>query len=224
MNSKKSTNFNNDNPLWDFWIPLFFTLFLYFGIRVYVAEARYIPSGSMLPGLQIKDRLIIEKLSFRRRQPRRGEIVVFNSPFIFDSILNPERQANPMKCFLLSLPVVSTFAGTVEPKCDAYIKRVIAIGGDQITINQKGYAFVNGLRLNEPYVKKYCSLERSERIECPAVSKVIPEGYVFVLGDNRRNSWDSRYWPADGLLPVRHILGRAVWRFWPANRIGPLSL
>ena len=60
---------------------------LYFGIRHYLAEARFIPSGSMLPGLQIQDRLLVEKLTYRGRKPRRGEIVVFNSPYAFDPAL-----------------------------------------------------------------------------------------------------------------------------------------
>ena len=72
------------HPFWDFWAPVLFTIALYFGLRQYVAEARFIPSGSMLPGLQIDDRLLVEKLSYRFRQPRRGEIVVFNSPYAFD--------------------------------------------------------------------------------------------------------------------------------------------
>ena len=59
---------------------MLFTLALYLGIRHYVAEARFIPSGSMLPGLQIQDRLLVEKLTYAGRPPRRGEIVVFNSP------------------------------------------------------------------------------------------------------------------------------------------------
>ena len=59
---------------WDFWGPVLFTLALYLGIRHYVAEARFIPSGSMLPGLQIQDRLLVEKLTYAGRPPRRGEL------------------------------------------------------------------------------------------------------------------------------------------------------
>ena len=88
------------NLFWDFWAPIFFTLSIYLGIRNYVAEARYIPSGSMLPGLQIKDRLVIEKLTFRNRSPRRGEIVVFKTPYSFDRVLNPNpnNKSIPLKC------------------------------------------------------------------------------------------------------------------------------
>ena len=87
------------HPLWDFWAPLFFTVGLYFGIRHYLAEARFIPSGSMLPGLQIQDRLLVEKLTYRGRKPRRGEIVVFNSPYAFDPALRSTTSPHPFNAF-----------------------------------------------------------------------------------------------------------------------------
>ena len=71
----------------DTWGPVSLTVLLYLGIRHYIAEARYIPSGSMLPGLKVNDRLIVEKLSLRKRDIVRGEIVVFNSPYAFDKKL-----------------------------------------------------------------------------------------------------------------------------------------
>ena len=87
----KSLGFNvkqNKNSWWhsffDAWGPVSLTVLLYIGIRHFIGEARYIPSGSMLPGLEVNDRLIIEKLSLRKRAPFRGEIVVFNSPYSFD--------------------------------------------------------------------------------------------------------------------------------------------
>ena len=92
------------NPFWDFWGPIVFTVSLYIGIRHYVAEARYIPSGSMLPGLQIQDRLLIEKLTLRRRSPRVGEIVVFNSPYAFDSVLRSSSRPSSLRCALVNLP------------------------------------------------------------------------------------------------------------------------
>ena len=72
------------HSFFDTWGPISLTILLYIGIRHFIAEARYIPSGSMLPGLKINDRLIVEKLSLSKRAPFRGEIVVFNSPYSFD--------------------------------------------------------------------------------------------------------------------------------------------
>ena len=223
MNFKNKKLKYLNNQFFDFWFPLFVTFSLYFGIRIYIAEARYIPSGSMLPGLQIRDRLIIEKLTLRSRLPKRGEIVVFNSPYVFDQVLNSNDFDSSFKCFILNLPFVSSILGGREPSCDAYIKRVVAIQGDDVLVNTKGQVMINGKKTLEPYVYNFCTPKVLEQFSCPAIRKKVPEGHVFVLGDNRRNSWDGRFWPGGGFLPVENILGRAVWRFWPINRIGNLS-
>ncbi len=74
-----------------FWRGVLITLGVALGVRHYVLEARYIPSGSMLPGLQLQDRLLVEKLSLRSRSPKRGEIVVFHAPHHFDPVLSADR-------------------------------------------------------------------------------------------------------------------------------------
>ncbi len=212
------------HPLWDFWGPIVFTLAIYFGIRTYLVEARYIPSGSMLPGLQVDDRLLIEKLTFRVRQPTRGEIVVFKSPYLF----HPERKSfdlpSPFQCGLLSLPLINSIPGLAHPACDAYIKRVVGVPGDKVIVNVKGEVFVDGTRLKEPYVSasNYCSLNDIFSKTCPPIDVLVPEGHFLVLGDNRRNSMDSRYWSGGPFLPEHQIIGRAIWRFFPFNRIGML--
>ena len=224
MNLKKSSYHRDENPIWDFWAPLLLTFTLYFGIRTYVAEARYIPSGSMLPGLQIKDRLLIEKITYRTRKPKRGEIVVFNSPYSFDSILSLNNVSSPFGCSIFNIPFFSTLTGLTDPACDAYIKRVVAIGGDKVIVDERGRIKVNGDNIIEPYSINYClsSDKNNTSLNCPYLSRVVPSGHVFVLGDNRMNSWDGRFWPGGGFLPIKEILGRAVWRFWPLNRVGTL--
>ena len=229
--TKKGLLFSLENNsrwegFWDFWGPLLLTIGIYAGIRTYIAEARYIPSGSMLPGLQIKDRLLIEKLTFRRRLPRRGEIVVFKSPYSFNSELvsrRSEKLPSSTMCAVLSFPLVSSLIGFRDPACDAYIKRIVAVGGDQVLINKKGEVFINGVLVKEPYVSDYCSLDSNGYSSCVPLNTVVPFSQLLVLGDNRRNSWDSRFWPGSPFLPEKQILGRAVFRFWPINRIGILG-
>ena len=99
------------------------SLFLAFGIRTFIAEARYIPSGSMLPTLQINDRLIIDKLSYDFSNPKRGDIVVFN----------------PTKTL------------EAENYHEAFIKRVIGLAGDKVEV-QNGKVFVNNTPLKENYM------------------------------------------------------------------------
>ena len=133
------------NSFFDTWGPVSLTLFFYIGIRHFIAEARYIPSGSMLPGLQVNDRLIIEKLSLRKRPPFRGEIVVFNSPYSFDKKLIAERTTqlpSKLKCSLITFPLIAWIPTLKDGACDAYIKRVVAVGGDRLSINAGGsYVF-----------------------------------------------------------------------------------
>jgi signal peptidase I len=173
------------------------SLLLAFGIRSYVAEARYIPSGSMEPTLQINDRLIIEKISYYLHKPQRGDIVVFNPTQTLRS----------------------------QGFKDAFIKRVIGLPGDRVAIDG-GSVFINNRRLVEPYVANgaktsvdTCALEGvSAFLAQPAT---IPEGSILVLGDNRNNSYDGRCW---GLVSDGDVVGRASFRFWPINRTGTLPV
>ena len=209
----------------DTWGPISLTILLYVGFRHFIAEARYIPSGSMLPGLKVNDRLIVEKLSLRERAPSRGEIVVFNSPYSFDEKLVADRQADlpsEFKCSFLTFPLISWVPTFTDRACDAYIKRVIAVGGDRLLINTMGEIVLNNKSIKEPYVEYFCS-RKAEFNLCPSISTIVPKGHVFVLGDNRSNSWDSRFWPAGGFLPEKEIIGKATWRFWPISRFGKLN-
>lgn len=173
------------------WRDMLFSLSLAVGLAAFchaaVAEARFIPSLSMAPTLAVGDRLVIEKVSYQLRTPRRGEIVVFRPP----------------------TPAVRLNAG-VDPTIP-WIKRVVALPGDRVAIDH-GRLYVNGKPLSEPY------LEESPRYSMR--EKTVPEGNLFVLGDNRNHSIDSSTW---GPLPLRNVLGRASFRFWPPERFGDLG-
>lgn len=219
-NSK--TNPQQESP-WVFWRGVLITLGVALGVRQYVIEARYIPSGSMLPGLQIQDRLLVEKLSYRQRPPKRGEIVVFHAPHHFDPVLKPAHQAGPLRCLVVNLPLVNLVPGLQEPACDAYIKRVVAVAGDRVVINPRGEVSVNGQRLKEPYVSNYCPVDALGMGPCRTLNATVPQKHVLVLGDNRGNSWDGRFWPGSAFLPESEIIGRAFWRFWPLSTAGELT-
>lgn len=198
------------------------TLAVALAIRQFLLEARYIPSGSMLPGLQIQDRLLVEKLSFRNRLPRRGEIVVFHAPHHFDPVLASQSRGGFLRCLLVNMPVIGSLPGVQEPSCDAYIKRVVGLPGDRVVVDPRGRVQIDGRALREPYVKNYCPVDSQGMGPCRTLNVEVPADHVLVLGDNRGNSWDARFWPGGPFLPRTEIIGRAFWRFYPFNAMGHL--
>ena len=166
-------------------------------VRTWVFQAFKIPSGSMEPNLLIGDHLIVNKMSFAptatalermvlpRREIRRGDIIVFKSP--------------------------------EEPDRDL-IKRVIGLPGDRLELRRK-LIYVNGNRLDEPFVQFLEPLPADApstpgdlRQEYGPVT--VPDGQYFMMGDNRDNSQDSRYW---GFLPASYIKGRALFIYFSAD-------
>jgi signal peptidase I len=164
------------------------------GIRATVAEARSIPSESMLPTLVIGDHLIVEKITGYYRNPERGEILVFYPP-------HPEQSLSTAQRALRSLSLTADMA---------LIKRVVALGGERIAVTD-GKVTINGKVLKEPYIQAPPAYTMPERL--------IPKDSVFMMGDNRNNSLDSHVW---GPLPLKNVIGHANFRFWPLNRIGIL--
>jgi signal peptidase I len=165
------------------------------GIRATVAEARSIPSESMVPTLLIGDHLIVEKLTGYYRTPTRGEILVFYPP-------HPEETLSTTQRALRSLSLTADMA---------LIKRVVALGGERIAVHD-GKVYINGKALQESYIHAPPAYTMPERL--------IPQDSVFMMGDNRNNSLDSHIW---GPLPLKNVIGHASFRFWPIDRIGPLS-
>lgn len=95
-----------------------------------------------------------------------------------------------------------------------YVKRVIGLPGDTVSIDDRGYVFVNGRKIDEPYLSPQFT-----RAPTPMSPVIVDDHYYFVMGDNRDDSSDSRMW---GLVPERYICGEACFRFWPLNEIGRL--
>ena len=207
------------------WGLLILLTFFVSSCRSFFAEPRYIPSGSMLPELQINDRLIIEKFSVRNSLPKRGDIVVFNSPHSFDKkLISARSKPLPKKryCFIMSFPPMSFIPGLRDQACDAYIKRVVALPGEFVSVNTKGEVLINNRLIPEPYVSYKCSLSLFKN--CGEFENIeVPKDHFLVLGDNRSNSWDGRYWPGSKFLHKKEIIGTAYLRFWPLSTFGFLK-
>ncbi|MFH0702836.1 MAG: signal peptidase I [bacterium] len=169
-------------------------------IRNFLIEPRWIPSGSMRPTLVEKDRIIIEKVSGYISHPKRGDVIVFYPP---QEELNQSAWGKFTR-------LIGYFNSDI-----AYIKRIIGVPGDTIEVKKDIGVFINGELLNEPYKKEVSHIFCTPNMYCGPI--IVPKDSYFMMGDNRNNSQDSRFW---GFLPKNRIIGKAVFRFWPINRIG----
>lgn len=193
-------------------VVLFVLAFLIL-IKSFLGELRLIPSESMVPGLQINDRLVIERVSHWTRPYQRGDVLVFYPPM---TTLGKD----PWSVFMR----ITGFSGLVYKKEDnidvAYIKRLIALPGDTVDVRPGRGVYINGRKLNEPYVNEIADTCTFVRPESYCGSVTVPKGMYYMMGDNRNLSLDSRYW---GFAREDRVIGRAVFRIWPLNRIGALE-
>ena len=159
-------------------------------IRWQVIEPRWIPSGSMLPTLQIQDKILVEKVTSKitsksNLSKLKNKIVVFNVP---DQLIKAGYEAET-----------------------ALIKRVIGIPGDKIEVKE-GNLYLNDIAQdNYPF---------DNNIDYSTGPFIVPEESLWVMGDNRNNSMDSHIW---GFLPYGKIIGKAIFRYWPFDKIGPIG-
>ena len=160
-------------------IILLISFALVFGfVRPVIAAPFYVGSESMVPTLMVWDRVLINKLAYDFAEPKRGDIVLFESP---------------------------------EGGEDPLIKRVVGLPGDTIEV-RAGTLYLNGKPQREPYVNNHF-----RNMQSPYGPTEVPEGHYFMMGDNRGNSADSRFF---GPVPEENLIGEALFRFWPPGRVG----
>jgi signal peptidase I len=155
-----------------------------FAIRTWIVEPFIVPTGSMEPTIQVNNRVLAEKITYRFiRQPHYGDIVVFPDP---------------------------------KGEHPHLIKRVIAVGGQTVDL-RGGHVFVDGKALNEPYTHGQPSNPLQSDVRYPLR---VPDGYLWVMGDNRTNSADAR---AFGPIAANKVEGHAIWTYWPLSAFGKLE-
>lgn len=158
-----------------------------------------VPTGSMEPTIMSHSRMIGSRLSYLFEEPERGDIIIFKCP-----------------------DTVKTDPGSIKNKIfgireehENYVKRIIGLPGDTVEI-KGGVTYVNGVELEEPYLK----VVPEERDFGPYK---VPEDCYFVMGDNRNNSKDSRYWVTTNYVDKKSILGKALFVYWPVKYFGALK-
>lgn len=165
-------------------------------VRAFIAQAYYIPSASMEPQLKIDDRVVVSRLSYDLHSIHRGDIVVFKAPPTLD-------KDHGNGSWLRS---IGAALGLVEDHT-VLIKRIIALPGETVS-GRDGHVYISGEMLVEPYLPRGTFTSTFGPV-------TVPPGDVWVMGDNRGDSEDSRYF---GPIPEHTIVGRATWKVWPPWR------
>jgi signal peptidase I len=184
-------------------------------VRAFLIQAFYVPSASMQDTLLISDRIIASKVTTQLGGTTRGEVIVFGDPG--DWLPEPPPQPEGWQGWLRSS---LTFVGLLPSDSgNDLVKRVIGIGGDRVACcDEQGRIVLNGVPLDEDYI-----IGPTDQVQFDIV---VPQGMVFVMGDNRGNSRDSRYHLQvdDGGVPVQQVVGRVVLVAWPFERFAQVPI
>jgi signal peptidase I len=177
------------------------------GIQAFLVKPFRIPSESMVPTLQVGQRVLVDRITPKLGNDyERGDILVFTPPAgaDSDSCGVPDQAGRPCP-------------QATPNRSDAdFIKRVVAVGGDRVAI-RGGHVYLNGRRQREPFVSLSACTSGDE---CDMPREItIPKGHYFMMGDNRGASADSRVW---GPIPKKRVIGPAYATYWPPRRIGTL--
>ncbi len=178
---------------------------LAFLIQAFLVKPFRIPSESMVPTLEVTQRVLVDRVSYRFSTPDRGDIVVFHPPIGAES----SECGAPVDTGGEPCP-----EPTAEPSEENFIKRVVALPGDRLRV-LGGRVYLNGERQAEPFIRPddSCGICNEPR------EITIPPDHFFMMGDNRGQSADSREW---GPVPKDWIVGHAFATYWPPTRIGGL--
>jgi signal peptidase I len=181
-------------------------------IKIFLVQAFFIPSGSMEETLQVGDRVLVNKLVYRFRDIGRGEVVVFNGldSFVQDADMRVAAPSNALERVFFK---VGGLIGVPQPGEKDFIKRVIGLPGDVVACCTDGHVTVNGVPLDE---SSYVFEDNAEPF-----SETVPEGKLWVMGDHRGYSSDSR---RNGAVPLNRVIGRAFVVVWPVSRAGGLPV
>jgi signal peptidase I len=181
-------------------------LALALAIQAWLVKPYQIPSGSMEPTLDVGQRVLVNRFIYHLHEPKIGDIVVFHPP------AGAETAA---ECGVDVSEAEPCPRSTPQESSQNFIKRVVAVGGDTLSIRE-GHPVVNGVENKDESFTRPCGT--ASVCNMPKAIK-IPPGHFFMMGDNRGESDDSRYW---GPVPKSWIIGEAFATYWPPNRVGTL--
>ena len=179
-------------------------------VKTFFIHFFFIPSGSMQNTLQIGDRIAVNKFASIYSDIRRGEVVVFKDPSHWLGTAEAPTGSSFTRGIKSGLVTVGVLP---DPATQYLIKRVVGVGGDTVMCcDAKGKLVVNGVSLTEPYIFPGNAPSDSK------FSVTVPKGFIWVMGDHRGDSADSRFHTDDvhhGMVPLGDVVGRAEWVVWP---------
>ncbi|MCW2568079.1 MAG: lepB, partial [Mycobacterium sp.] len=209
-------------PFWqELPLLLLIALCLALLIKTFLVQAFFIPSGSMENTLRISDRVLVNKLVYTVRDPARGEVIVFRGTDSWDP--EPGTVQAPTGTIGRLTHGLGELVGVAQPDERDFVKRVIGLPGDTVKCcDAKGRITVNDVPLDEPYV-----FDNTPADQRPFGPVNVPAGRLFVMGDHRHVSADSRQYLQDrwqGTVPVDQVIGRAFVKVWPTEHWGLLPV
>lgn len=196
-------------PLWQEVILLLVTAFvLALVVKTFFVQAFYIPSGSMEPTLQVDDKILVQKVSYWNGDVQPGDIVVFDDP---GGWLRAGQETVADSSFQRGLEVIGLY-----PSGGHLVKRVVAVGGDTVMCCERGRVVVNGIALKEEF------LPATTENQGKYGPFTVPDGALWVLGDNRAHSEDSHAHigdPGGGFVPESDVVGKVWAVVWPRQHM-----
>jgi signal peptidase I len=184
-------------------------------VRVLFVQSFVIPSSSMDPTLKVGDRVLVSRWDYRFGQVERGDVIVFDGAGVFSPV-----PAEPDSGLARVGRSIASGLGVPVGEHD-YVKRVIGLPGEHVTCcDAQGRISVDGIALEEPY------LPDGQVPSAISFDVIVPAGRLWVMGDNRSVSDDSRAYlgePGNGTIPVRQVVGRVVRVWWPPSRVSGIG-
>lgn len=187
---------------------------IYLIINFFFGTISGVKQVSMFPTAKEGDKLVIQRTVLFKHELQRGEIITFEAPIDkgYYEELDPTDNIAEYHDYNFFQNFMYKFVGIGKI---SYIKRVIGVAGDHIVIDDEGNVLVNDEKIDEPYLHEQNTPKTGVYTDV-----VVPDGYVYVMGDNRKESKDSRFF---GCIPVEHVDGYVKTRIWPLNRFGKIE-
>ena len=187
---------------------------IYLFVNFFIGTVSGVKQISMFPTVEDGESVLILRPTLFKKELKQGDIITFEAPIDkgYYQDVTDENIVAEYNDYNLFTGFLHNFIGIGKV---SYVKRVIGVAGDHIVIDEDGAVIVNDIVIEEPYL-----LEQKTSQNGVFVDVVVPEGCIYVMGDNRQNSKDSRFF---GCIPIEHVDGYVVSRVWPLTKFGSLN-